>query len=462
VVVDGNGNWSFTPNALPDGAHSFSVIVVGANGKDSAASAAIDVTVDTVCATPVITGVYDDVGTQKGYVAEGGLTDDASPRLSGTAEAGSLVSIVRTGPQNGTYSVGSAYADNSGHWVIQSNNTLAVLGKYTFKISATDVAGNKASGEEFHLTYTNSNQDSYSFTETFNKESTILFNGNSSVYKLDNFDLHVLKSGDSYYSPGINAYQPSVSKRPTSKALVFGKNTSVELDMHNPLTSISFKIGDLTTTERFTVSYLNEDGKVLHTDTFNKNNGLLTTASYTATGGEHIDAVQMSFTNTNSSASTNMTYVWVDDITGTGSSHTTQPLSASATPELQSTSLLMDDHAGESATVLSLSQVLIEEAGKPIAHADMTNHSSDVLSISLAEILSEAHPNLFINDGHQQLAVTGDAGDVVELKVADLSAHEWTDMGQVTTGGITYEVYQHAVSDVELLVQHGVELHQTV
>ncbi|WP_202307755.1 Ig-like domain-containing protein [Dryocola clanedunensis] len=94
------------------------------------------------------------------------------------------------------------------------------------------------------------------------------------------------------------------------------------------------------------------------------------------------------------------------------------------------------------------------------AHMDITDHSQNTLQLSLNDILSEAHDNLFIQDGNKQLAVTGDAGDVVELKVEDLAHNTWQDAGQVTAGGVQYDVYQHAGSNVELLVQQGVELHQ--
>jgi hypothetical protein len=87
-------------------------------------------------------------------------------------------------------------------------------------------------------------------------------------------------------------------------------------------------------------------------------------------------------------------------------------------------------------------------------------HDNSLQTLTLNDILSEAHDNLFIQDGHKQLAVTGDAGDVVELKVEDLAHNTWQDAGQVTAGGVQYEVYQHAGSNVELLVQQGVELHQ--
>ncbi|MBU9843644.1 hypothetical protein [Rahnella ecdela] len=93
-------------------------------------------------------------------------------------------------------------------------------------------------------------------------------------------------------------------------------------------------------------------------------------------------------------------------------------------------------------------------------HADLTNNQQDKLHLVLHDILSEAHSDLFIHDDHKQLAITGDQGDVVELKIEDLTHDTWQDAGAVTSGGIQYEVYQHTGGDVELLVQHGLELHQ--
>ena len=91
---------------------------------------------------------------------------------------------------------------------------------------------------------------------------------------------------------------------------------------------------------------------------------------------------------------------------------------------------------------------------------ELHDGSQNTLQLTLNDILSEAHDNLFVQDGHKQLAVKGDAGDVVELKVEDLGHNTWQETGQITTGGVQFEVYQHTASNVELLVQHGVELHQ--
>jgi ABC-type uncharacterized transport system permease subunit len=100
------------------------------------------------------------------------------------------------------------------------------------------------------------------------------------------------------------------------------------------------------------------------------------------------------------------------------------------------------------------------EEHRQIGVMDITDQTQNTLHLTLEDILSHTQQNLLISDGKAQLAIQGDTSDVVELKISDLSAHEWTDAGHTTAGGVTYEVYQHAGSDVELLVQQGVELHQ--
>ena len=81
------------------------------------------------------------------------------------------------------------------------------------------------------------------------------------------------------------------------------------------------------------------------------------------------------------------------------------------------------------------------------------------LSLSLDDVLSQGGESAFIADGKTQFAVTGEAGEHVELTgVSDSSlAHA----GSVTSGGMTYDVYSVSGSNAELLVQHGLELHTT-
>ncbi|MFG6657473.1 Ig-like domain-containing protein, partial [Scandinavium sp. M-37] len=85
-------------------------------------------------ATPHITGAYDDVGT-KGNITSGGTTDDTTPKLSGTAEAGSKVTIY----DNNTF-IGTATANSSGNW--SWTTPTRSEGQHTFRVTATDAAGN--------------------------------------------------------------------------------------------------------------------------------------------------------------------------------------------------------------------------------------------------------------------------------------------------------------------------------
>jgi hypothetical protein len=82
-------------------------------------------------AAPSITGISEDTGTS----AADGITRDTTPTLSGTAEAGSTVTIYRDAT-----AVGTTTADTSGDW----SYTVSTLteGSYVFTATATDSAGN--------------------------------------------------------------------------------------------------------------------------------------------------------------------------------------------------------------------------------------------------------------------------------------------------------------------------------
>ncbi|WP_241338834.1 Ig-like domain-containing protein, partial [Burkholderia cenocepacia] len=111
VTADPSGAWTYTPSTpLPAGT------VIGVTATDAAGntgpSASVTVTGDTTApGAPVIGTVTDDVGSVVGAIISGGSTDDATPTLSGTAEAGSTVSVY-----DGTTLLGTTTADPSGNW----------------------------------------------------------------------------------------------------------------------------------------------------------------------------------------------------------------------------------------------------------------------------------------------------------------------------------------------------------
>ncbi|AMR81813.1 Ig-like domain-containing protein [Cupriavidus nantongensis] len=146
VTANDSGNWTYTPSpALADGA-MVSVTATDAAGNTSTpATATIDASAP---AAPVIGSVTDDATPSTGPLADGDSTNDATPTLSGTAEAGSTISIY-----NGTTLVGTTTADaTTGAWTFTPTSPLPD-GAVSLTITATDAAGNtSAPSTAFTLT----------------------------------------------------------------------------------------------------------------------------------------------------------------------------------------------------------------------------------------------------------------------------------------------------------------------
>jgi len=137
VPVSTTGAWSFTlPQALGDGTYTLLLTATDPAGNESLPSAPFSLVVDTVSAAPVITGANDDVGPVTGNVVSGGVTNDNTPTLSGSAEAGSSVAIYE-----GTKLLGTVVANASGIWSFTPTVVLAE-GEHSFTAIATDTAGN--------------------------------------------------------------------------------------------------------------------------------------------------------------------------------------------------------------------------------------------------------------------------------------------------------------------------------
>ncbi|WP_244477087.1 Ig-like domain-containing protein, partial [Methylobacterium sp. Leaf117] len=125
ALADTNGAFSFTPATdLAQGANSFTVTARDLAGNVSAASAAVALTIDSLAPdAPVITTVA-------------GLTNDATPTITGTAEAGSTVTI----SDNGIV-LGTTVADTNGVFSFTPATDLA-QGANSVTVTAQDLAGN--------------------------------------------------------------------------------------------------------------------------------------------------------------------------------------------------------------------------------------------------------------------------------------------------------------------------------
>ncbi|WP_375195977.1 Ig-like domain-containing protein [Sphingobium sp.] len=148
VGADGTGAWSYGGAALAAGLHAFTITATDTLGNVSAESAPYSITIDlTAPATPAISGASDDVGPVQGALANGGLTDDARPALSGTAEAGATVTIYDNGA-----AIGTAQVDGTGAWSFTPGAPLG-NGAHALTAIATDAAGNSGpASSAFNLT----------------------------------------------------------------------------------------------------------------------------------------------------------------------------------------------------------------------------------------------------------------------------------------------------------------------
>nr|WP_256448356.1 Ig-like domain-containing protein [Pantoea sp. GbtcB22] len=110
VSVDASGNWMWTPNALASGSWTFEVQKAGQNGWSSY-KLTIDPTVDR---KPTIDSAWDDFGANTGLIANGGITDDATPTLRGTGPANSTILLRYF--HLATLFEGTIKVDSSGNW----------------------------------------------------------------------------------------------------------------------------------------------------------------------------------------------------------------------------------------------------------------------------------------------------------------------------------------------------------
>ena len=150
IPVKTDGSWEFTPKTpLAQGDYSITATAKNAAGKVSAPSDAATIKIDLHSDEPVITEIIDNVagGVVNGDV-KGGLTNDNTPTLKGTAEPFATVEIKIDGRGSYRFENGevisnwTAVADKDGNWEFTTPKLSD--GHHNFEAQATDVAGNNS------------------------------------------------------------------------------------------------------------------------------------------------------------------------------------------------------------------------------------------------------------------------------------------------------------------------------
>ena len=139
VAADGTGAWTFTPEtALGEGTHDFTVRATDPQGNVSQPSNAWSVEIDlTAPQVPTIVTVSDNApGGATGPLTAGQVTNDTTPTLSGTGQAGTIIHVLNNGVEIGTTTV-----DGSGNWTFTPDPVLTD-GTYNLRVNASDDVGN--------------------------------------------------------------------------------------------------------------------------------------------------------------------------------------------------------------------------------------------------------------------------------------------------------------------------------
>ncbi|MBG0575948.1 Ig-like domain-containing protein [Enterobacter ludwigii] len=443
AVAAANGAWSYPVTTNYNKLYEFQAYSIDRAGNRSATSSKFGITVDTVNAAPVITSVTDNVGPVTGNVANAGSTDDNTPTLNGTAEAGSTVYIAVNGS---TYSVTAAA---NGSWSLTPS--ALPLGNHTFSVFSIDKAGNQSAGVSRSLSVV-----SPTVTEDFEwavgqqvgiPQGTALKSG--------------LVISCSY---GGYAYQPYVggghhalmrADRAAPVRLTWGTGKyvgSVEMDLVTPAANIAYA--------PVTVVFYDKSGAVLSTQTYTSARHI----SFSAPAGKEIAAVDM-YTGTRGGSLAFDNVSWTPKASGVMGM-----MSMGEDVHDDSTSIAsLDSHQTHS--VLDKNTLTLTDNEKPLDFSklvtktdvvnqiDMVNGKADTLNIGINDVLTHAKTNLFVDDGAKQLMVKGEKGDVLNLNdlLPDNSdPGNWTNAGNVKVSGVEYQVYHMESQDVELLVQAGV------
>ncbi|WP_232522436.1 beta strand repeat-containing protein [Marinimicrobium alkaliphilum] len=141
TTANNEGDWEITTDSLTDGEHQLTATTTDAAGNISDVSSALSVTVDTEAPAQPSAPLLE-TSSDSGISNSDGITNDATPLITGTAEAESRIELV----SNLEGAIGDVYVDGAGNWSITSD--LLSDGNHQLTVTATDLAGNVSDTSE--------------------------------------------------------------------------------------------------------------------------------------------------------------------------------------------------------------------------------------------------------------------------------------------------------------------------
>ncbi|TNV09320.1 hypothetical protein FH968_23405, partial [Buttiauxella sp. B2] len=416
-----HGNYSFgitgvdqAGNAWRDYGDKFTVKYVGSNQDADAPDTATNIQ------------VYDDVGTLQGDLANGSTTDDNHPTISGNATAGDLIMISDNGK-----AIGSVTVDSKGHWSFTPTTALSNAEHSITAVVKDPVTGKVSDATEaFHFTVETQAPlvSGHEYFEGGSDDSTdtLVFASGLQVSNVGDSYLSVISSSFRAEDPN-NSKQTILGDNHASGISNQGGEGGILFTLPGAAQTISF---DYAVAQSLTIYDTNHNVIAHMVPDYNNGSGsgVIGDAISTDYSWCHFEYTAPQGV-TIGSFSVDSGFSWVDNVNWS--------TSGSTSPWSQSTDINNEAF-------------------------DLTNHAHNTLALSYNDVITHAEQNLYIQDGKEQFAIKGDNGDVLQLKVADFDHDSWINTGSVSAGVVQYDVYQHAGDNLEMLIQHGVQLHQVI
>ncbi|PNB68929.1 hypothetical protein C1X64_30760, partial [Pseudomonas sp. GW456-E7] len=502
--VDAAGNWSFTPDvALAEGEHSFTVVSEDLAGNASEPTAAYVVLIDIAPPLkPSIESVYDDQGAKQGSLMTGDTTDDTRPTLNGKAEAGRTVVIENKGVE-----IGRVTADESGSWSFTPEAALAD-GEYRFSAVAVSQTGERSpvSDSIDLVIYTGNGPTQVARLLQMGKDSgqsgSDFITNNGSYGRLlqgvlnaeltETQKLQVSSDGGkNWFDALVEGTDWVIQDRSVhtggwviqtrvvdqSGTVGYVMKQAVIMDTAAPRAPSSVQLAGAHLQVGFDSAFISVGDRVAviadggerrfeHTLTqqdiaagFVK----LDVGSISSASAALVDKAGNSsgFIDTDAAPAANT--VLTGDVTEVYGQSRDNVFSVHDVSVLDQIHRVEGSGGVDSLRLLGANQVLDLSAVKghlsSIEVIDLTGTGDNTVKLALGDVLELGNHRAFISDDCVQLAVKGNVGDKVllsDLLPKGMDVGDWEALGQVTSAGVVYEVYQHTGLDAELLVQQGV------
>lgn len=351
--------------------------------------------------------------------------------------------------------------NGSVRWYIISDNDLS-FGEYEVKVK-NGPQGEYSPSSHFNIFG--------SYIEDFQKYTTGSFN----EFKTDYFLIEALISG-SQYRPKVYDGMFTIIHGTYNKPA----NTGARVTFDEPLYKLKFDVSAYeqrgTSTLSLTLHF--DDGSNRQLTLTNNTTDLVRNGS-TAWGTFTYDSGSKSIVSADFSLTGNpgaYTQAWYLDnfIMGTTASNKTNShiddghsttvnadeIMITAIAESDEHKVIHEAQINHQHELKELSNLLTNN--NSIASVNLEVSNQQLISLSLLNIMNNAHDNLFMDSDAKQFMIKGDSSNIIHIEklLGDESMfNSWIHAsGNVEIAGVQYDVYHNENIDTELLVQQGVKI----